>query len=118
MLRKFLPFRRAFEKLRKTRIPITYIQFLKFKLFGEIVLDNYWYKHKNTTVSNSKRIFVGKNCLIGRPGCYIQGAGGVLVGDYVQFGPNVGVLSANHDLMDQHKYNTKPIIIGKYSWVG
>jgi acetyltransferase-like isoleucine patch superfamily enzyme len=30
----------------------------------------------------------------------------------------VGILSTNHDLYDQNKYNFKPIIIGDYSWIG
>ena len=36
----------------------------------------------------------------------------------MQFGPNVGILSSNHDLYDQNKYNNVPIRIGDYSWVG
>lgn len=78
----------------------------------------YWYRHKNCTVANHRRIFVGLNSLIGRDGNYLQGAGTIYIGNYVQFGPNVGVLSANHDLYDQNKYNLNPIIIGDYSWVG
>lgn len=61
---------------------------------------------------------MGKCSTIARPGCYIQGAGTIRIGNYVQFGPNVGVLSANHDLYDQRKYNTAPIVIGDYSWLG
>ena len=53
-----------------------------------------------------------------RPGCYIQGAGTVRFGDYVRLGPNVGILSANHNLYDQRIYNEAPIIIGDYSWIG
>tara|TARA_B110000259_G_scaffold171937_1_gene203898 strand:- start:267 stop:392 length:126 start_codon:yes stop_codon:yes gene_type:complete len=41
--------------------------------------------------------------LIGRPGVYIQGGGGVSFGNYVQLGPNVGILSSNHDLYNQYK---------------
>lgn len=48
---------------------------------------------------------MGCNASIARPGCYIQGAGTVHFGDYVQLAPNVGILSANHDLYDQRKYN-------------
>ena len=36
----------------------------------------------------------------------------------MQLAPNVGILSANHDLYDQRKYNEAPIIIGDYSWIG
>lgn len=36
----------------------------------------------------------------------------------MQLAPNVGILSANHDLYDQRKYNAAPIVIGDYSWIG
>lgn len=36
-------------------------------------------------VANKKKIFVGKNSLIGRPFSYINGAGGIYFGNYVQF---------------------------------
>lgn len=78
----------------------------------------YWYHHKRCIVANPRKIFVGVNCLIGRPGCYIQGAGKVYIGNYVQFGPNVGILSSNHDLYDQNKYENSIIKIGDYSWLG
>lgn len=69
-------------------------------------------------VANKNRIFVGKNSLIGRPFSYINGAGGIYFGNYVQLAPNVAILSGNHDLYDQRKTNAKPIKIGDYSWVG
>lgn len=30
----------------------------------------------------------------------------------------MGILSANHDIYDQRKYNAAPITIGDYSWIG
>ena len=111
----FLPYYLQYKKLIKAKIPISYKQYLHYKLFNSKI---YWYHHKYCTIANPRKIFVGINCLIGRPGCYIQGAGEVYIGNYVQFGPNVGILSANHDLYDQNKYNTSPIKIGDYSWVG
>lgn len=46
---------------------------------------------------------VGCNASVARLGCYIQGAGRVYFGNYVQLGPNVGILSSNHDLYDKRK---------------
>lgn len=115
-LMMFLPYFALWLRYHKTKVGNTsYLKFLKFQLFGDKV---YWYYHKNCTIANSRKIYVGLNCLIGRPGCYIQGAGTVHIGNYVQFGPNVGVLSSNHDLYDQRKYNNAPIKIGDYSWLG
>lgn len=111
----FLPFYKQYVKLTKAKIPISYKEYLLKRLFGSSI---YWYKHKYCTVANPRKVYVGINCLVGRPGCYIQGAGGVYIGDYVQFGPNVGILSANHDLHDQNKYNVANIKIGDYSWIG
>lgn len=113
--KRILPYYSVYTKMVKTRIPIKYTDFLLFKLFGKKI---YWYTHERCTIANPRRIEVGINCLIGRPGCYIQGAGGVTIGNYVQFGPNVGILSSNHDLYDQNKYNNAPIKIGDYSWIG
>jgi len=116
ILKLILPYFALWQRYHKTKVGNTpYLRFLKFQLFGDKV---YWYYHKRCTIANPRKIFVGKNCLIGRPGCYIQGAGTVHIGDYVQFGPNVGVLSSNHDLYDQTKYTNAPINIGDYSWVG
>lgn len=111
----FLPYSTEYFKLTKTKIPYSYLDFLKAKIMGSKL---YWYKHKNCTVSNVRKIYVGINCLIGRRGCYIQGAGTVFIGDYVRVAPNVGILSANHDLYNHNKYNVAPIKIGDYSWIG
>lgn len=78
----------------------------------------YWPAHRNCTIANRDLIFVGLNSLVGRPGNYIQGAGGVFIGDYVQLAQNVGVLSSNHDLYDQRIHVKKKVIIGDYSWIG
>ena len=114
-IKKLLPFYKSYLLIVKTKIPISYLDYLKYRLFGREV---YWHKHKNCTVANVRRIFVGINALIGRPGCYIQGEGKVYIGNYVQFGPNVGILSSNHDLYDQNKHNNAIIKVGDYSWVG
>jgi acetyltransferase-like isoleucine patch superfamily enzyme len=111
----FLPFYSQFLKFSKSKFQASYIDFIRFKLG---LTKIYWPKHKNCTVANPKKIFVGINSLIGRPGNYIQGAGYVFIGNYVQFGPNVGILSSNHDLYDQRKSNNNKIIIGDYSWIG
>ena len=116
ILKIFLPYFSLWLRYLKTKVGnTTYLSFLKFKFFGGKV---YWYYSERCTIANPRKIYVGINCLIGRPGCYIQGGGEVRIGNYVQFGPNVGILSSNHDLYDQTKYNNAPIEIGDYSWIG
>ena len=46
------------------------------------------------------------------------GSRGVHIGDFVQFGPNVGILSSNHSLYEQNKSVNKPIKIGDHCWIG
>ena len=81
-------------------------------------MGGYFPIHPTCTIGNIRKIYVGVNSTVARQGCYLQGAGIIRFGDYVQLAPNVGVLSANHDLYDQRKYNVEPIVIGDYSWIG
>lgn len=119
-LRRFarfmMPFGNGYHKFRQSTIlPNSYWDYLKFRLGINKI---YWPKDKTCLVSNPRKIFVGKNSKVGRPGAYIQGAGGVFIGDYVRFGPNVGILSSNHDFYNRDAYTTKPIKIGDYCWIG
>lgn len=111
-----LPFRKGHLRFcQSTILPNRYVDYLLFRLGINKI---YWPKEKTCLVTNPRRIYVGKNSKIGRPGAYIQGAGGIYIGNYVRFGPNVGILSSNHDLYDRTKYNNKPIRIGDYCWIG
>lgn len=89
-----------------------------FRLSGSCKWGGYYPIHPTCTIANIRKIYVGINSSVARPGCYLQGAGTIRFGDYVQLAPNVGILSANHDLYDQRKYNVAPIVIGDYSWLG
>lgn len=116
LARYLLPFGKGYHEFRKSTIlPDSYWGYLMFRLG---INKQYWPKDKNCLVANPRKIYVGVNSKIGRPGAYIQGAGGVYIGDYVRFGPNVGVLSSNHDLYNRDSYTTKSIKIGDYCWIG
>ena len=53
------------------------------------------------------------------PGCYIQANNGIIIGNYCLFGPNVGIISANHDPSNLEAHlPDKPIRLGDYCWVG
>lgn len=112
-----IPYFLLYKKFCKSNIQVGYFDLLKYKL-GLLKKNRYWPKHKNCLVANPGNVFVGINCIIGRPGNYIQGAGKVYIGDYVQLAPNVGILSSNHDLYDQRISNKESVVIGAYSWVG
>lgn len=52
-------------------------------------------------------------------GCYIQAKNGIEIGKNVRYGPNVHIISANHDLNDYDKHpKGKPIIIEDNCWIG
>lgn len=115
IIKRLISFYIQYQDYCKSKVPASYFSFLKYRLG---LTKRHWPKDKNCTIANYKKIHIGINCLIGRSGVYIQGARNVYFGNYVQLAPNVGILSANHDLYDQNIYNCKPIKIGDYNWIG
>ena len=88
---------------------------LRIKMGGGV----YWPVSKASEVVCPNNIYVGVNSNPGtRPGCYIQGNGGIYIGDFVQLASNIGVISANHDLNNQSLHINDPVVIGSYSWIG
>lgn len=97
---------------------VYFSDFLRFKIAKRGV---YWPIHRNSEVTHPLNIYIGVNSFPGiRPGCYISGLGGVIIGDYVTTGPNVGIISANHNPQNhrQHVEPSSPIKIGDYCWIG
>lgn len=82
----------------------------------------YWPVHSSSLVSSPDKIVVGIDVSPGyMPGCYIQGGGGIIIGDYTQISCNVGLISRNHDVYNISKHidgEFPSIIIGKYCWIG
>lgn len=118
-IKKLIPFYTAYSRSTKSTIHNqSYWSYVLFRLSGRCNGGGYFPIHPTCTIANIRKIYVGINSTVARPGCYLQGAGTIRFGDYVQLAPNVGILSANHDLYDQRKYNVEPIVIGDYSWIG
>lgn len=113
-----LPFMKMYYGYRQTRLPkCSYFRFIINNIKarrGGI----YWSIEDGCKCISPHKIYVGKNSDIGRMYSYIQGMGGIYIGDYVQFGPNIGLMTSNHDLYVQYKHHEKPIIIGDYCWLG
>lgn len=117
IIKTIIPFYSSYiNSLKSTIHNQSYFGYVMFRLSGSC--GGYYPVHSTCTIANKRKIFVGINSSVARPGCYLQGAGTIRFGNYVQLAPNVGILSANHDLYDQRKYNEAPIIIGDYSWIG
>lgn len=79
----------------------------------------YWPVHWSSKVYDIENILVGVDAYPGiMNGCYIQGRGGIEIGDYTQIAPNVIIVSANHDVYDSREHINNPVKIGKYCWIG
>lgn len=79
----------------------------------------YWPVHETSQVFNAERIYAGVDTCPGiMKGCYIQGRGGIFIGDYTQIAPNVVIISSNHDIYDLREHIDDAVYIGKYCWLG
>ncbi len=79
-----------------------------------------WAVHYTSTVHHPEKIVRGKNVFPGdSPGNYIEASNGISIGDFTNIGPNVGIISANHDLVNNLQHVKAPsILIGKFCWIG
>tara|TARA_B110000967_G_C18742642_1_gene488547 strand:- start:205 stop:825 length:621 start_codon:yes stop_codon:yes gene_type:complete len=109
------------NKIYETLLSQTPITF-KYWFFQKILGFNrkaYWPVHFTSRVNNITKIKVGVDTCPGyMNNCYIQGSGGIDIGDYTQIAPNVGIISSNHDLYDSRKSIKKNVEIGRYCWLG
>lgn len=92
-------------------------------IFRKILRQNgrvNWVLHYTSTVHHPEKIVRGKEVYPGdSPGVYINAMNGVEIGDYTNIGPQAGILSTNHNFIDNAKYDpARPIRIGKYCWIG
>jgi acetyltransferase-like isoleucine patch superfamily enzyme len=92
-------------------------------LFRRILRQNAdvkWAVHHTSTVHSPGKISRGRNVYPGdSPGVYINAVNGVTIGDYTNIGPNVGIVSSNHDFVNNEEHvNAAPIMIGRFCWMG
>lgn len=79
-----------------------------------------WAVHHTSTIHNPRKIRRGKNVFPGdSPGVYINAANGIELGDHTNIGPNVGLISSNHDVVNNDMHtDADPIVIGRFCWLG
>ena len=79
-----------------------------------------WAVHHTSTIHNAAKLTVGKGVFPGdSPGVYINANNGVHIGDFTNLGPNVGIVSSNHDVVNNDSVVTAPPIhIGNFCWFG
>lgn len=104
-----------FKSSVTNRISMT--KYLKFKIIG--LRGVYWPVNEKSEVTHPLNIFVGINSNAAtRPGCYLQGNGGIYIGNYVHLASNIGIISSNHDLNNQKEHVNKEVYIDDYCWIG
>ncbi|CAN5412451.1 hypothetical protein BH09SUM1_BH09SUM1_12410 [soil metagenome] len=79
-----------------------------------------WPLHCTSTVRSPERVKLGVATFPGdSPGCYIQATNGIEIGDHTNLGPGVGLISANHDPLNNNKWlPSPPIRLGAHCWLG
>jgi acetyltransferase-like isoleucine patch superfamily enzyme len=122
LLSSFIPSMKIILETKKSQTPVRFKMLFIQKIIG-FNKSAYWPVHHSSIVSNVKNIIIGVDTSPGfMGGCYIQGRGGIKIGDYTQISCNVGIISENHSVYDcrAHIKNKKEIsvTIGKYCWIG
>ncbi len=79
-----------------------------------------WALHHTATIHHPQGLSKGIGTYPGdSPGVYINASNGVYVGDFTNLGPNVGLISGNHDFVDNEAMvAARPIHIGRFCWLG
>lgn len=105
-------------RTRSTAAPITIRTIFLQKVLG-FNRAAYWPVHFTSVISHPENILIGVGTAPGlSPGCYIQGIGKIIIGNYTIIGPNVGIISANHDPLNYQMYMPGTVTIGDYCWIG
>ncbi|MEP7141227.1 MAG: acyltransferase [Ferruginibacter sp.] len=91
-----------------------------FRKLMHLNADTPWAVHHTSKVIAPKNITRGINVYPGdSPGNFIEASNGIFIDDYTNIGPNAGIISANHNLIDNSKSEpAPPIRIGKFCWIG
>lgn len=116
LIKKFVPFYKEYIRTCNPGLAISYFKYFCYKL-GLLNRKTYWPRPKTCWVGMPKRLYVGKNSVIGRAYGFYQAFGGIYIGNYVQFATHVSLLTSNHDIYNQYISHHKPIIIGDYCWL-
>ncbi|MFA0006057.1 acyltransferase [Vibrio splendidus] len=113
-----VPILKVMVATRRSQTPVRFRHLLQYVTKSKV----YWPVHHSSLISSPEKIVVGIDVSPGyMPGCYIQGGGGIVIGDYTQISCNVGLISKNHDVYDISKHidtDFPSIKIGNYCWVG
>ena len=99
------------------------LTYLRYAFFQRLLGFNRrvpWPVHFTSIVLHHDRIQIGNRVSPGSyPGCYIQGANGIIFGSNIRIAVNVCIVSANHSQDDYDCHDEgDPIRIGDNVWIG
>lgn len=78
-----------------------------------------WPVHISSKITAPERIIRGTRTPGLSFGCHIDGRNGIIFGRNVWVGPNVKIISMNHDPCDYNQYiKSPPVRIGDNCWIG
>lgn len=118
VIERNLPVLKIVYETRETSAPITFRTIFFQKILG-FNRNAYWPMHFTSVAGPIKNILVGIGTAPGlSPGCYIQAIGKIYIGNYTLIAPNVGIISANHDIYNPRTHLCSTIRIGNYCWIG
>ena len=98
-------------------------KYVYFFFYQRILFFNFqvpWPCHPTSFITDYQNVKFGKRTSPGSgPNQYINGYNGIIIGDNVQIGPCVSLISTNHDLEDYDiNVISNPIEIGNNVWIG
>jgi len=118
---RFIPIAKIALETRNAQTPVRFKMWFIQKILG-FNRNVYWPVHHSSIVGSPNRIFAGIDTSPGyMPGCYIQGIGGIVIGDYTQISANIGIISKNHLFHDNRLHTDEKfpsVNIGSYCWIG
>ena len=111
---------KALFRMRREMSAGFYVTDFLFRRIFRQNADTAWAIHHTSTIHSQDKIVRGKNVFPGdSPGVYINAANGIELGDYTNIGPNVGLVSTNHDFINNDVHvAAQPIVIGRFCWMG
>jgi acetyltransferase-like isoleucine patch superfamily enzyme len=106
------------KQLQNPTQPITFEYWYAQKIKG-INKHVPWPVHTSSRIVGVENITIGEGSFPGyMPGSYIQGLGKIVIGEFCIFAPNIGIISANHDIYDNAKHIHGKVELGNYCWIG
>ncbi|MDZ7369878.1 MAG: acyltransferase [candidate division KSB1 bacterium] len=77
-----------------------------------------WPIHPTTVVKSPQKVQRNGTYPGLAPFCYLDARNGIIIGENTFIGPNVSIISMNHDIYDYGRYIKEgPVVIGRNCWI-